>query len=315
MRWIAIVLFSLSAAGCILPVSTSSPMPATTVGRGKLGFAANGQVPVVNLIADEESTGDPSEEEDFDSVFPVAPAAALTLTASYGVTDTTDIELSAEGALLYFILPMPTGGSIGVRQHIAATDLFDFAFAARLGGVATGLSSDDGDTSDDTSASAIYGAIQGVVQTRSGSVRPLLSVNLMPFRIKRDASDAEAYSFGGLASSGTFGVMFVGRSAQFGPYINVTSFESSRFGGGFFYSGGLMLALRPDRNRERAAPPPPPPYVPPPPYPPPGAMPPPGLPPGPGPGPAPEPPPEAYPPPPGPPPAPPPPAMTPPPGA
>ncbi len=288
IRWIAWTLWPLLAAGCILPVATGTPMPATTVGQGNFGFAVTGEAPVLDLIADSTD----GTEADFDELHGAAPAAALTLTASIGLGETTDLELSAEGALFYFLLPLPTGGSIGVRQHIAATDLFDFAFAARVGGVASGLGSEDGDASNDTSASALYGAAQGIVQLRTGFARPMVAVNLMPFRIKRDPSDLEPFSFGGLASSATFAVPLVGDRVQFGPYVTVTNFESSRYGGGWFTSGGLMFAIRPDRNRRV-----PPPLPPPAPYPPPGAYPAPGPGPGPGPEPAP-PPPEVTPPPP-----------------
>ena len=290
-------LLAVLATGCILPVATGTPMPATTVGKGKIGVAMSGEAPVLDLIAD-------STDESFENLHGSAPAAALTTTVSIGLGESTDVEVSAEGALYYFLLPLPTGGSFGVRQHLTAAELFDFAFAARIGGVSSGFSDSDGDSDGDTTASAVYGAVQGVVQLRRGFLRPLVSLNLMPFRIKRDPSDQAAFSFGGLASSATFGVMLVGGPVQFGPYVTVTSFESSRFGGGFFGSGGLMLSLRPDRNRPRPEPPLPPPY--PPPYPPPGPAPypprgpapypPPGL------GPAPYPPTEVAPPPPPPPP-------------
>ncbi|HWO24030.1 MAG TPA: hypothetical protein VNO30_35050 [Kofleriaceae bacterium] len=275
---LAAALGAVLAAGCILPVATGTPMPATTVGKGNFGIAMTGEAPVLDLIAD-------SADESFEELHGVAPAAALTTTVSVGLGESTDLEVSAEGALYYFLLPMPTGGAIGVRQHLTAAELFDFAVAARFGGVSSFSDGDD-------SASAVYGAVQGVAQLRRGFVRPLASLNLMPFRIRRGASEPEAFTSRGLASSATFGVMFVSDSVQFGPFVTVTSFEGERLGGAFFGSGGLMLAIRPDRNRPRREPEPPP-Y--PPPYPPPGSAPypPPGSAPypPPGPGPAPYPPP------------------------
>jgi hypothetical protein len=252
-------------------VSTGAPLPATTVGQGNVGVAFSGEAPVLDLIADStDSAGD--GEPDFDDLHGAAPAAGMTLTVSYGVGDNTDIELSGEGALYYFILPLPTGGGIGIRQHLAAADLFDFGLAARFGGVTTGSNSSSGDPE----ASAIYGAIQGVIQLRHGFARPMLSLNFMPFRIRRSEDDVTT-RFVGLASSVTFGLPLVGERVQFGPYLTVTNFESDQFGGGWFTSGGLMLAARPDRNRPKRQPVTPPAYVPPPPFPPPGgAYPPPG---------------------------------------
>jgi hypothetical protein len=81
-------------------------------------------------------------------------------------------------------------------------------------------------------------------------------------------------TFSGIASSVTLGLMLVSHYAQVGPYITVTNFESQNFSGGTFFSGGLMLAFRPDRNRHVDLPPPPPTYAPPPYAPPPYAPPP-----------------------------------------
>jgi hypothetical protein len=261
-------------AGCILPVSTGAPLPATTVGQGHIGVALSGEAPTLNLIADEAVS-----EDNFDDFHGAAPAAAATLTLSYGIAEDTDLELAGEGALYFFILPLPTGGSVGVRQHLLANDLLDLAIAGRFGGVSAGASttSSDGSSSGETSASAIYGAVQLAAQTREGVVRPMAGLNFMPFRIRRHPSEEPEYRFKGIASSLTLGIMLVGRSAQFGPYFTVTNFESDRYAGGWFWSGGLMLAIRPDRNRRRPLPPPPL-YAPPPPAPfapPPGEPPPP----------------------------------------
>ncbi len=272
MRFLALLPL---LGGCFLPVATGSPEPATTVGHGHAGVALSGEAPTLDLIAKKDS-GTPSSYTD---TYGQSPAAAMRFTLSYGITDDTDIEVAAEGELWLFFLPLPTGGSIGFRHHVETGDAFDVAFAARVGGVSAGL--DYNDSNGNTvknEATAEYGAVQGVIQLKHGPIRPLFSINLMPFHIKRTPGNDPVQSFTGLASSATFGVMLVGRYAQFGPYVTLTNYESQQFSGAFFASGGLMLAFRPDRSHptpppeQQYAPPPyaPPAYAPPPPmYPPP----------------------------------------------
>jgi hypothetical protein len=277
MKHLAVGLFVLS--GCILPVSTGAPMPATTVGQGRIGFAMSGEAPTLDLIADndeENNTGSPSAVS-----YGAAPAAAATLTLSYGLGDNTDIEASGEGALYYFFLPLPTGGSIGLRQHVGGGDNFDVAIAAKLGQVSSSASITTSSGESESSATATYLALQAVVQGKHGAIRPLAALNVMPARIKRDPSDEDPFTFRGLASSLTAGLMFVGKSALAGPYVTATNFYSDEFNNsGWFISGGLMFAIRPDRNRRPAeipqAPPmaPPAPGYPPPAYPPPASPPP-----------------------------------------
>lgn len=253
----------LFAAGCILPVSTGAPLPATTVGKGNWGAAVSGEAPTLDLIADNDDNADAPDNSAI--AYGAAPAAALTFTLSYGLGEDTDLEVAGDGALYYFFLPLPTGGSIGLRQHIDAGDAFDLAVAARIGHVSSsGSVTDSSGDETESSASATYGAFQVVMQTKRGPIRPLLALNLMPARVERNPSDEDPFHFKGLASSVTGGVMFVGNHALIGPYITATNFYSDRFdNSGWFVSGGLVFALRPDRNRP--APPPPPAYAPPPP--------------------------------------------------
>ncbi|MBV8757002.1 MAG: hypothetical protein JO257_07000 [Deltaproteobacteria bacterium] len=268
-------LCPLVLAGCFLPVATGASEPATTVGHGKAGVAINGEAPTLDLIAKKDGM----TPQEYTNTYGQSPAAAARFTLSYGITDDTDLELAAEGELWFFFFPIPTGGSIGFRHHIDTGDAFDVAFAARVGGVSAGL--DYNDTNGSTvknEASAEYASIQGVIQRKNGPVRPLVSLNLMPFHIKRTPGSDPVQKFTGLASSVTFGLMFVSRIGQFGPYVTLTNFESQDFSGGTFPSGGLMFAFRPDRNRHEPPPPAytPPPYAAPPPmypqqpYPPPG---------------------------------------------
>lgn len=260
MKVIAFVC-ALAGAGCILPISTGAPLPATTVGKGHVGFAVSGEAPTLDLIADNDNSSGSSSAISYGA----APAASLNLTLSYGLGENTDIELGGEGALYYFILPLPTGGSIGLRQHFDAGETFDLGIAARVGTVGgTSKVTDSSGNTVDSGAGATYAAIQGVLQTKRGPIRPLLALNLIPARITRDPSDEPAFDFKGFASSVTLGAMIVGQHAVVGPYVVATNFYSDRFdNSGWFVSFGIMFALRNDRNRP--APPPPPLYAPPPP--------------------------------------------------
>ena len=253
----------LALAGCFLPVATGASEPATTVGHGKAGVAINAEAPTLDLIAKKDS-GTP---QDYTDTYGQSPAAAARFTLAYGLTDDTDIEVAAEGELWFFFLPIPTGGSIGFRHHVDTGDAFDVAFAARVGGVSAGLDYNDSNgNSVKNEASAEYASFQGVIQLKNGPVRPLASINLMPFHIKRTPGSDPVQKFTGIASSVTFGLMLTSRIGQFGPYITLTNFESQDFSGGTFFSGGLMLAFRPDRNRHVEPPAyAPPPYAPPPP--------------------------------------------------
>ncbi|HTL31644.1 MAG TPA: hypothetical protein VL326_00890 [Kofleriaceae bacterium] len=255
------------AAGCILPVSTGAPLPATTVGKGNVGFALSGEAPTLDLIADQDNQSAPNNDA---IAYGAAPAAASTLTFSYGITDDTDIEVAGEGALYYFIVPVPTGGSIGLRQHINAGESLDLGFAARFGHVgSTATVTDSMGNRTDSGARANYGALQAILQTKHGLVRPLAALNLMPAHIKRAPSDEPEFSFNGFASSITFAVEFTGRQAVFAPYLTATNFYSDRFNNsGFFISGGVMVAFRKDRNQpELVVPPSTPPAYGPQPYP------------------------------------------------
>lgn len=250
-----LTLLALALAGCILPVATGAPQPATTVGRGHVGISFSGEAPVLDLIANNKSA---PNDNDYTSTYGESPAAALTATLAIGLGDDTDLEIAGQGALYYFFFPIPTGATIGLRQHLLGTDTLDLAIAAQVGGVTSGgTSTDSNGNSRDDEASAYYGAVQAVLQLREGRFRPLASINLMPFHITRAPEGEPIQRFAGFASSATVALLYVTHSAQLGPYITVTDFASENFSGGQFVSGGLMLAIRPDRH----PPPPPPPQV------------------------------------------------------
>lgn len=246
MKYLALLLLG----GCILPVSTGAPLPATTVGQGKVGFALSGEAPTLDLISDQDN----QQAGNSDAIaYGAAPAAAATLTFSYGITEDTDLEVSGEGALYFFIVPIPTGGSIGVRQHLDLGDSFDFGLAARFGHVgSTATITDNNGDETSSGARANYAALQAILQSKTGFMRPMVALNVMPATIKRSPSDSDPFSFKGVASSVTLGLQFVGSKALVEPYLTATNFYSDRFdNSGFFVSGGILFAIRADRNRPK----------------------------------------------------------------
>jgi hypothetical protein len=228
-------------AGCVLPVSTSAPLPPTTVGRGKLGFAISAEAPVLDLIASNATT----KHDSYTSTYAASAAAATTVTLAIGLGDDTDLELSGDGALYDFVFPIPTGAAIGVRQHLLATSAIELGVAARVGAMTSGATTTDPSrnaTAD--SASAYYGAAQVIAQRHDGVFRPLLALDAMPFQITRAITGEPVQHFAGLAASATLGLYFVGERVQVGPYVTATSFASQTYAGGAFVSGGLMLGVR-----------------------------------------------------------------------
>lgn len=244
---------TLGAAGCMLPVTTGAPLPPTTVGKGQFGVALSGEFPTLNLISDNRDANQRDDLTDHGE----AIAIAATGTLAYGLGDDTDLELALEGALYYAILPLPTGGSIGLRQHIAGGDTLDIGLAARIGGVTTGGTTTTSEgTSTTDEASAAYAAVEGIAQFSRGVIRPLLSLNVMGFRITRAPEDEPIQRFKGISETVTFGLSFVSNRAQITPYAALTTFESEQFRSSFFVSGGIAFAFRRDRNRREPPPPP-----------------------------------------------------------
>ena len=92
------------------------------------------------------------------------------------------LEIAAEGELWFFFLPIPTGGSIGLRQHFDAGDSFDFAIAAKVGSVRLRRTSSRPPAArkKESSARATYGVISAVMQSKRGPIRPLAAVSFMP---------------------------------------------------------------------------------------------------------------------------------------
>ncbi|MBK9072807.1 MAG: hypothetical protein IPL79_17670 [Myxococcales bacterium] len=221
----------VALGGCFLPLSAGAPQMASTVGKGSYGTSLALEAPTLDLSGEDGSIG-------------VAPAAGGTATVAYGVGDRTDLEVSLEGAMYLFILPMPTGGAVGVRHQVVASEQFDVAIAGRLGGVATSFSSDG----NEQKYSATYAAASVAVQGAYGPFRPLLSAQVMPARITRNVN-GDATKFVGTAASVTLGAMFqLSDRVQLGPYWAGFSFASERVERITEWSAGVMLAVRGDRR-------------------------------------------------------------------
>jgi len=231
----ATAIAALALGGCFLPVATGTPQPATTVGAGKFGLAVSGEAPTLDLTAGTT---------DFNDSYAEAPAAAGKLEIAYGLADRTDFEASLEMSLYLFFLPMPVGGTVGVRQHLVAHEHLDLAVAARIGAVRVGGEDSQG---RQDSASAELGQVSIVAQSAYGPARPLVSIAAMGARMTRNV-EGVAEDFNGFAGSATLGLMFQLGSLQLGPYVTGTYFTSSQFHGRPFASGGIAVELRPDRH-------------------------------------------------------------------
>jgi hypothetical protein len=227
----------LALAGCYLPVATGTPQPATTVGAGKFGVGFSGEAPTLDLTAGTS---------DFNDSYAEAPAAAGKIEGAYGVAEHTDVEASLEMSLYYFIVPMPVGGSIGVRQQLIDGARFDLSGAARIGAVRVGGEDSQG---REDSASAELAQLSVTAQQTLGALRPLISIAGMGARMTRNV-EGVAQDFNGFAGSITGGVMLQVGSVQFGPYVTGTYFTSeastgsSRSGGRMIASGGLSIQYR-----------------------------------------------------------------------
>jgi hypothetical protein len=234
------------ATGCALPATVGAPLPATTVGKGNIGTAFHGEMPVLNVVADTKPASKDYQEQ--------LNTPTLRAEASLGVTDSTDLEAEVD----FFSLVAPTGASIGVRQHVLGTDAIDLALAGRGGAISNLTKTDTGpcnlglDLPPPLAASAWFGSAQVTGEAHGGSVRPLLALSATEFRITRDVllpntRTAVTTRYWGFAPSATLAVWLVRERIQLAPYVALTRFSSDTFAGGWLVTGGLSVAFRRDR--------------------------------------------------------------------
>ncbi len=230
------------AAGCFLPVSTAAPQSALTVGKGSMGATLYSEFPTLDLLA-TQTDEDPDQEG-----YITAPMPTATFQLGYGITDRLDLEVAVDG-VLYFVLPLPLGGSIGGRYQVLDRGNIALAASARLGYV--GLGTSDSGSEGDVSVSAAYGAITLASQLfPRGVFRPGLAFSVMPASITNEIKGSAADRYFATAASVTFTAGLGLGPLEVGPFANLVYFASPNLHGTTtLATGGLMLALRHQRRR------------------------------------------------------------------
>jgi hypothetical protein len=241
----ALALTAVTAlSGCFLPIGTAAPQSAKTIGEGGYGTSLHAELPTINLVAEDEA----EQGRDGDRVV-ANPSASMNFGFTYGLTNKLDLEIGVEGALLLFVVPIPTGLSGGVRYQAFHSDAFAIAVAARGGYVGiSGSVEDSQDPDTDWSASARFGQFTAVGQLSTGPVRPLIALSAMPLLVDSDLPDQNAERFTALAATATVGATFVAGTFQLTPFGALTYFGSPEIDGVSTFSVGVSFAFRPDKH-------------------------------------------------------------------
>jgi hypothetical protein len=169
-----------------------------------------------------------------------------------------------DGALYYFLLPLPLGASIGVRGQVRDSDQLAVALAGRFGHVGLGSSKEDAN-GNDVSTNATYGdvSVAGQLNPR-GTLRPGLAVSLLPAYVRNSATNSAAENFSATAVSATLSLTIAAGGLEIAPFANFVHFTSDNLGGGrSVVTGGFSLAARPQHARRPSLPPSAPPGAPP----------------------------------------------------
>ena len=99
--------------GCSLPLATGTALPATTVGKDRVGLTLYEETPVLDLVVDRAETATA-----IDSSIDVEALGSGVGLLAFGLRDGTDVEGGLHLAMHYFVAPVPVGGTIGIRQHV-----------------------------------------------------------------------------------------------------------------------------------------------------------------------------------------------------
>lgn len=232
-----VAVFVPLGVGCALPLSTAAPQSATTVGKGHGGVVAYAETPVVDLLANQQTPKD--------KVF--ADVHTATIQASIGLSDDLDLEMSADG--VFYVVPVPLGGSVGARYQVARTKHVDIALAGRVGAISTGFS--DSGASDDSCTSAcayaIYGAVTTAAQLQGrGWFKPIVSFSALPARVINKEAVTEAKGkFNALAISATLGLTIDLGRIEVTPFLNAATVRIASAGDpGTIVGGGIAFAIR-----------------------------------------------------------------------
>lgn len=233
-----LALLALGLTGCILPLSTAAPQSATTVGKGRFGATLYAEAPTVDLLAAEDDPGK-------DLANALAPSPTMSLQVAYGLTDRLDLEVAADGTLLYFVVPAPLGGSAGARYQILRNERVALAAAGRVGRVSATAEWDG----EDIGGSALYGGLTVAAQAfPRGVVRPGLAISYLPISIAYEHDGGETDRFTAHVASLTASLTFAAGGLELAPFGNVAFLSSDYLDGRFLATGGLSIALRPRRR-------------------------------------------------------------------
>ena len=229
-------------AGCFLPVSTAAPQSASTVGAGSAGVTMYGEFPTLDLLGTETQA---TSEVDY----AIAPLPTMTLAAAYGLGERLDVEVGLDG-VMYIVLPLPLGGSIGLRYQAVDSPGLALALFGRAGYVGLGVSdAEENDPNSTHSVTATYGQAGVVAQARAlGPFRPGLALAIMPARVHNEIKSETAENFGAVAASATVNLTFAIGWFEATPFVNFVAFDSPNLKGRHaFATFGTAFSIRPQK--------------------------------------------------------------------
>lgn len=240
----------LLLSGCFLPLVTSAPQSATTVGKGKAGLSMYTEFPSPNLTAGAlRQTGDP-----------VSPSLSGVAQVAYGLSERLDLELGVEGMFYLFVFPLPTGASAGARYQLLDGGAFDVAIAGRAG--LSGYSWRGGGEPGTSSIRSQQAVLSISGQYARGWFRPGAAVSFIPVRMDYRIGDSSG-SLGGLTSSATLNLALDFGVVELTPFLGavlVTGLELPQ--SSLMPQAGLSLAFRGDKRAAPRKPPVSPPQTP-----------------------------------------------------
>ena len=223
-------LVALSSA-CVLPLGTATPQPATTAGKGRYTLGGRAELPTIDLLETEEGDGE----------YQLTPIPITSFEFGYGLLDGLDLEVSLDMAL-YFGVPLPLGGALGLRAQAFRNETVAIAMAARLGYTGVSNGSSDEDDINGRSVSAVYGL--GSVSTMlnpDGWIRPGIAFNYYGTSITDDPENAAANTYFANLGSSTVYLDISRGPGHFGPFINFILINTDTYGSDVLVTGGLFL--------------------------------------------------------------------------
>ena len=238
-----------------LPVATGAPEPATTVGKAQGGFTITGEAPTLDLIAKKTAH---DADNDYTDTYGESPAAASAHARATASATTPTSRSPPRARSTYFFFPIPDrrlDRPAPAHRHGRRIRRRDRRPHRRRH---AGLDyTDSNGNSTNNEASAEYGAVQGVIQLKHGAGPPARLA-------QPDAVPHQAHAWLGPGAE-VHGPRILGhvrpdvRLAASASSARTSRSPTSRARtsrAASITSGGLMLAVRPDRNRHVEPPPP-----------------------------------------------------------